>query len=331
MNNQLVSLHPVNMKLDYTYQPDSIRVLIPLKNLDAEIEPVGLKIERVKPVSLEDIPVREKEQTNTVIKVSSPRGRNSWWQKEQNLLVDNSRYIKPRNEAELVSALTVNEELHLPERTINQISYDWITLLLLVALALFASVKTTWNKYITNLFQSTVNHSTAVRMFNEKNNSLLHGAFLLDLLFYIIFSVFLFQVLLFFRIELPYQHFSLYLYCLVLVTLYFIAKKSIYRFFGTLIEKKRETREYLYNADNFRRVAGLILLPMVAVIAFYPYSQENIPVYAGIVLVVLLYSLLVIRGFKILLKKQFSLFYLFLYFCTLEFLPLVLLYKILVV
>ena len=159
----------------------------------------------------------------------------------------------------------------------------------------------------------------------------MQGAFLLDMLFYLIFAVFMFQVLQFFRVELPYQNFALYLFCLVLLVSFLFFKKSIYRIIGVLIEKKDETGEYLYNVDTYKRVAGLIIIPLVAVIAFYPYGHENIPVYVGISVVAIIYFLLILRGFKILLKKQFSIFYLFLYFCTLELLPLVLLYKILVV
>src|SRR5690606_8004196 len=103
-----------------------------------------------------------------------------------------------------------------------------------------------------------------------------------------------------------------------------------YRFTGFLFEARGEIREFLYNADNFKRVGGVILLPMVAVITFYPFHQDQIPVYAGVTVMSILYFLLVFRGFRILLTKQLSIFYLFLYFCTLEILPLVLLYKILV-
>ena len=154
---------------------------------------------------------------------------------------------------------------------------------------------------------------------------------MLDLLFYLIFSVFMFQIFQFFRIDLPYQDFSLYVLCLSLLIVFLMLKKIIYLIIGVLIRKKDETGEYLYNLDNYKRVAGLIFIPLVAVIAFYPYRQDDIPIFAGMLIVGIIYFLLILRGFKILLKKQFSIFYLFLYFCTLELLPLVLLYKILVV
>jgi hypothetical protein len=319
-----------NMTLDFTYQQDSLKAASPLKNLIGIPESGGLRFDRTMPVSLQDIQVVRRvnntEETGTLNTLRQPLR-----QRKQNLSVDGMQFIEPRNDVNLVSAVSVDAGLRLPERPLNNASYDWITIILLLALVLFASVKTTLNKYMSNLFQSTINYSTAVRMFQEKNNSLLYGAFQLDVLFYVIFPVFIFQVLSFYRLDLPYTHFSLYLFCMALVAAYFLMKKIIYRFLGALLSKKSETGEYLYNADNYKRVAGLILLPMVAVIAFYPYSRDNIPVLIGVAVMALLYSLLILRGFMILLRKQFSIFYLFLYFCTLEFLPLVLLYKILVV
>ncbi|MFW6257709.1 MAG: DUF4271 domain-containing protein, partial [Prolixibacteraceae bacterium] len=330
LTNQLVSLHPENMNLNYTYQPDSIKVTDPLKNLNSLPESQELKLERSAPVSLQEIGVRKKEKVVEQAKPAQP-GRKNWRQQQQIPAGNEFRFIEPRNEVNLVASANINYGLHLPERPVESSGYDWVTLVLLVAVALFASVRTTWNKYLSSLFHSTVNYSTALRMYQEKNNSLQQGAFMLDVLFYIILSVFAFQVLNYFNVGIPYQNFYLYLFCLAGIVTYFLAKKTIYRFMGVVIEKRSETGEYLFNADNFKRVAGLILLPMVAVIAYYPYGNENFPVIAGMAVLVFLYSLLVLRGFVILLRKQFSIFYLFLYFCTLEFLPLVLLYKILVV
>ncbi len=318
------------MNLNYTYQPDSIKELNPLKSLSTVPGTQELKLERQAMPSLQQIPVRQMEARNEQA-TPAAEVRNSLRQREPLLTGKGTQFIEPRNEVSLMAFTGTTQGLRLPERPVNNFSYDWVTLMLLLSVALFASVRTTWNKYLSSLFHSTVNYSTAVRMFQEKNSSLLQGAFQLDVLFYIVFSVFAFQVLNYFRVELPYQNFYLYLFCLAGIVAYFIAKKTLYRLMGAVIEKRNETGEFLFNADNFKRVAGLILLPMVAVIAYYPYGNENFPVIAGVAVIVFLYSLLVFRGFVILLRKQFSIFYLFLYFCTLEFLPLVLLYKILVV
>jgi hypothetical protein len=105
-------------------------------------------------------------------------------------------------------------------------------------------------------------------------------------------------------------------------------KKMAYKITGIITETVNETGEYLFNMDNINRVAGLFLFPVVLTGAFSTAINGKITVYTGILILFVLYLKLLYRGIKILFRKQFSIFYLFLYFCTLEFVPLVLLYKI---
>jgi hypothetical protein len=66
----------------------------------------------------------------------------------------------------------------------------------------------------------------------------------------------------------------------------------------------------------------------VALIAYFPSEDPMIAVFLGVFTTSVFYVMLLKRGISILLKKQFPIFYLFLYLCTLEFLPLLLIYKI---
>lgn len=323
-----------------TYQQDTMQVKAPAVKTPAINEAGQLKIERSAPLPIAPIPERrtetEKAETTEIQSKPTPptlsQQRYWWWRQENQLLVGNSRYMEPRTELQLtVTPKNESSGLLLPARQINHVNYDWLTFLLLIALGLFASVRTIWSKYLVSLFQSVVNYGTSIRMFQEKNTSVLQGAFQLDILFYLIASAFTFQIFNFFNINLPFRNLKLFFFSIGLIVVYFLIKKLIYRFIGYLIERNGETGEYLFNMNNFTRVAGLVLFPVVTVIAFYPFGNLNVPVTTGIILVASIYFLLIIRGFVILLKKQFSIFYLFLYFCTLEFLPLVLLYKILVV
>jgi hypothetical protein len=131
-----------------------------------------------------------------------------------------------------------------------------------------------------------------------------------------------------FRITAPFPGILLFLLCLGAVVAYYIFKKLFYMLFGMVVEAAGETSEFLFNMDNFNRTTGLFLFPIITLIAFYPFDNPDFPVLLGIFTVTAFYLLLLFRGSIILLKKQFSIFYLFLYLCTLEFLPLLLIYKI---
>jgi hypothetical protein len=123
----------------------------------------------------------------------------------------------------------------------------------------------------------------------------------------------------------------LYLFCFGAVLAYFLIKKMAYFLLGSVFEGTNETNEYLFNLDNYNRAAGIILFPIITLIAFYPKQDPTFPMFLGGLTVLAFYILLLQRGIAILLKKQFSIFYLFLYLCSLEFLPLLLIYKIVVV
>jgi hypothetical protein len=335
---------PGKMERTYTYQQDTNRVKIPVESLPANQESGNLRIERSAPLPIEPIRTRnevnqELDSAETVTKTSQPQqtrptaAQIRYWrrQREQELKVGDSKYIEPRNDSILITSEKPEADLVLPADKINRINNDWIIVLLLIALVLFATVSRGWSKYLGNLFQSVVNYSTSNRMFREQNYSFQHASFRLDVYFYLVFSVFLYQLIHFFGIDYSFQNYQLYLLIFAGIWIFFTIKKFLYRFTGVIFENKGETSEFLFNLDNSIRVTGLIIFPVVAIISFSPFNSLAIPVYFGILIVSVVYFLLLFRGFVILLKKQFSILYLFLYFCTLEILPLVLVYKILVI
>lgn len=257
------------------------------------------------------------------------RSRN--WQHEKKLLVGGSRYIEAKKDVNLISSLEMEKgKFNLPIRERNNVNTDWLTIVLIIALMILASVRVSYSKYVQHLFQSLVNYSTSFRMFGEKNYSILHGAFRLELLFYVSLSIFLYQVIQHFQLQLLDERIPLFFSSVVIVIVYFFGKKLIYSTLGSVFEGVPETKEYLFNADNYNRSMGLMLFPVVALINYYPSNNPLYMVLLGIFIVVVFYIFLIQRGIYILLRKQFSIFYLFLYLCTLEFLPLLLLYKIIV-
>jgi hypothetical protein len=320
-----------------TYQTDTVDVKDLYKDL-INIQGTGaLRIDRVAPLSLDSLPVRDmREQIDTAGQTrqsSQPtfaQIRYWRWQREQKLLIGDSRYIKPKSEVHMVKSVTpYNYGFGLPSREINSAATDWLTAILMLILVLFASVRNSYSRYLGNLFKSVINYSTAFRMFKEKNYPLLHGAYRLEIFFYIIFSVFLLQIVSYFPIELNKSDSSLFFICLGITLAYFLIKKLAYKLTGVITETCNETNEYLFNMDSIKRVAGLILFPLVIIGIFFPYSHPGVIVFTGLFIISALYLRLLQRGILILFKKQFSIFYLFLYFCTLEFVPLVLLYNIL--
>jgi hypothetical protein len=253
------------------------------------------------------------------------------WLREKKLLVGGSRYIQPKKEIKLISSIKPeSSRLGLPIHEINHVNTDWITGLLLLVAILLATVRVSYSKYIGYLFQSLINYSTSFRMFREKNYTILHGAFRLDVIFYLTFSLFLFQAFNYFQLELIHEKLTYYVVSLGMVIIYFLVKKISYRVLGSIFEGTSETSEYLFNIDIYSRSLGLVLFPIAALINYYPTNNRVFIMFTGVFIIGTFYIFLVQRGIYILLRKQFSIFYTFLYLCTLEFLPLLLIYKVVV-
>jgi hypothetical protein len=223
-------------------------------------------------------------------------------------------------------------EVVFPGKKVTRTNPDWLVGLLVLLFLLFATVKLIFNKYLSQLVQSTINYSTFTRLFRERYFNLLHASFRLDVIFNMTIALFGYQFLSLYKINLGYsKSYYVYLACLGIVIGYFTAKRILYFLVGILTESKQEIQEYLFSITVFNRVLGLFLVPISATIAFIPTAQVEILLFVGLAIIVIFYLMSLIRGTKIFLKKQFSISYLILYLCTLEFLPLLLIYNLLLI
>ena len=209
---------------------------------------------------------------------------------------------------------------------------DWLVGVLIFCFILFATIRLIFNKYLSQLVQSATNYSTFSRLFREKYFNLFHASFRLDIISNLVFALFVYQFLYTYRINFGLkQSLSIYLVCLGGVVGYFTVKRIAYWLIGLLTECRPEVQEYLFNITVYNRILGLFLLPVTATVAFVALNQVEPILYFGLFLVAVFYLLSLIRGGKIFLKKHFSISYLILYLCTLEFLPLILIYNLLII
>lgn len=245
-------------------------------------------------------------------------------QPEEKIFIGDLRYPPDTTYLERISW----KGLPVKQRESGYPDGDWLTGILFLSFIILASVGAGFSKYISTLYKSLVNYPTAFRMFREKNYSFLHGAFRLEVLFYLIFSIFVFQIVVLASTDNSLYNITVFGKTFAIVVVYFLVKKLAYQALGSIFIDSSDTREFLFNMDNFNRGAGIILLPIVALIAYFPYENPVIAVFSGVFTTLVFYIMLLKRGVSILLKKQFPIFYLFLYLCTLEFLPLLLIYKI---
>ena len=282
--------------------------------------------------SHQSVATYQNDSTSATIQKNSPPTPEQiryWRMRELNkVFIKDTKYLISKELTSFESTGMPPRNLELPSRPLNQYSDDWFTALFLGSVVVFSTVKHSFDKYLYNLFQSLFSYNTSARMFRERNISVIKAAFKLDIISYIILGLFLFQVLQYFSINNSISTILLFLISQAGIILFLLAKKMFYFITGWITEKQYDTSEFLYNYNNYIRVMGLVMLPVVAIIAWTPAIPQNIAIRAGLTIVSILYLLLLWRGAIIFLKKHFSIFYLFLYLCTLEILPLLMVLKI---
>ena len=111
----------------------------------------------------------------------------------------------------------------------------------------------------------------------------------------------------------------------VLIFVWFL-RRTIVQVSGRIFKSSQVIEVYLLNSLLFPMVTGVIIFPFI--IAWF-FTAENYFLYLAGVLVLISMTIRFIRNISGGLQSQsFSAFYIFLYFCTLEILPLAIGYKI---
>jgi hypothetical protein len=215
----------------------------------------------------------------------------------------------------------VGKELIIP----NQ---DWILGIILIFWMIFASVRVGFLKYLGQLFTSIVNFSAATRLYQQRGYKTMYGAVRLDLIFHFILPLSVFQIASFYKIDIPgYPSILFFLALLLVINGYLFAKILLCKLAGSIVMLKDQTEESVFNIRLYYKALGLLLLPIATV--HVVNSQTNfITIWIMGALILIMYFANVMRTIYLGIRKDISIFYLILYLCTLEILPLLLVYKL---
>jgi hypothetical protein len=227
---------------------------------------------------------------------------------------------------------TVNTELQGPRHILpvirHQHSGDWILAIILGSFLLLAWVRVFFTRYLVQILNSLFIYHTASKLFTENNVLLQRISFVLNTIFVLISGLFIYQLFNFFAINVNIPDgFTLYLFSTALVFGFIIFRYFAVYMVGFIFARQKEFTEYLHNVFLYNKSIGLALLPVVTGIAFTPQSVRILLVYTGLLMVIFFYILRIGRSFRIILRKDVLIFYLILYLCTLEILPILLFYK----
>ena len=207
---------------------------------------------------------------------------------------------------------------------------DWVLGLILILWMMFASVRVRFPEYVDQIFSSLVNLNAATRLFRQRGYKMMYGTVRLDLIFYLILPLSVFQIARFFKVDAAgFPPIVLFFGLLLIINAYFLIKILVHRLVGSIAMLKDQTDELIFNIKLYYRVLGFVLLPVVTVHAIL--AETNfITIWVMAALIVLMYVATIIRSIYLGYQKDVSIFYLILYLCTLEILPLLLIFKLII-
>ncbi|MFH2144256.1 MAG: DUF4271 domain-containing protein [Bacteroidota bacterium] len=216
----------------------------------------------------------------------------------------------------------------LNSESIKSDTKDWLLGILLLSFFFFTGIRFFSGKTISGFFKAAFNYQLSLKLNYDANIFLLRISFLLNILFVIntgIFIYYLSENITFLKNE--FTEFQIFLICQLSALLIYFGKYLILKTIGFFLNFISETNEYIQCIFLYNKLFGIILLPLIISYPFIDSNYQFLLIYAGVSIFSLLFILRVLRGIIISIKNKFSMFYIILYLCTLEILPIMILYK----
>jgi hypothetical protein len=234
--------------------------------------------------------------------------------------------LKTRTQNNLIQ-LKPDKKLTPEVRT--HITSNWVFFIFMILIIVFIWIRIFYNKFFNYLTNAMISYQLSLKMYNEKNALLKRVSFILDILYHIILSFFLYESFTYLNIKpLTLTSFNLFLFILNVLILFTIARNVILNIFNKLFDTEYVISEYIHNNFIINKLLGIILFPVIIAFYYLPEKYAGIMFYVGLALICISLIMKILRGYHIIIRKDILFYYLILYLCTLEILPLFIGYKV---
>lgn len=206
----------------------------------------------------------------------------------------------------------------------------WPGILLFVVFALYVSIKVSDPKKFMKVFASVFSMQAAKQLLredyklNRRVSIFLSFGFVISAAFMAYIANNYFDLIL----KETQAIYQFLFFVGIIIAMYFIKYITTY-LLSYIIGENELGKEYFFNVFIYNQTAGVILFPVVLCILFSKFSPEWF-LYPGIIICGVFFMLRLFRGLVISVSEQnVGVLYIFLYFCGLEILPLLVLIKFL--
>jgi hypothetical protein len=239
------------------------------------------------------------------------------------LFTAKGKLIMDEAKTSLVKHLRPGEEI--PYRPLHE---DWLILILICAAYLFAMIR----KSSGNILHGA-ERFFLFRGINEATSRDIGGLFtwestIKNLTAFLILGLFVYSVAAYHDL-LPaaIPGMLIWLILVIIVITSITLRHIICLVTGTISDEREVFTEYILSIYQFYRFSAIFLFVVTLLMAYTTIFQVESYITMGVIILATLYLIRVMRLFIIFINKNISLFYLILYLCALEILPVVILIK----
>jgi len=210
-------------------------------------------------------------------------------------------------------------------------SQDWMFPVLFGMLAVFTALRLFYSRYFKQMVASLFNVNLSNQIVRDENILVQRATVYMSIMFYLTAALFLYFVSEHRQWELPWagSGFPRFLKFIVVVSAVYAVKFLALRFCGWLFGLERELTAYLFTIFIINNVQGLVLFPFIVLMCYNPGIGVSWMITLCFIVIGFFYLFRLFRGLQIGLNVPgTSLLYLFLYLCTLELAPLLVMFRI---
>ncbi|MDA3819807.1 MAG: DUF4271 domain-containing protein [Candidatus Delongbacteria bacterium] len=181
-------------------------------------------------------------------------------------------------------------------------------------------------KVFSRILHSPFNLNESKKLLHDTNIIISRTSFFLNIVFVISFSIFCYLTLSVFEVDLlTDMNISNHMVFLAMIfgvlLLFYLSRHMLYTLVGYVSNHISLQHHYIQIWMNLNKWFGLILLPMLLALMYFPDHIKPYIIYIFAVVFGFQFVFKLIQGFKISAGKRVSLLVIFLYLCTLELLP----------
>lgn len=238
-------------------------------------------------------------------------------------IAEKTQIKKDEARATLVKQLRPGEKI-----PVQPLHYDWIILIIVLTAFLYSLIRSTSKRIIPGIFRFFL-----FRGINDPASRDTGGLFhwqstMLNLISFLMISLFCYFIAAFYDfIPTGISGITFWLISLGIIITAVTLRHIVCVITGSLSGQRDVFREYLVGIYQSYRLSAIVLFIIIILLSYTVLIPVKVYFVSGITTLGLMYLIRVIRLLKIFINRNISIFYLILYLCALEILPVLIIVK----